>query len=165
MLETLLQKWAGLAPRDRRILVIAGIFLGIVLIWQLLFQPAWQGSQRLQKSLPALRADLAQMDRLAAEARELGRVTSAPAESPAQMKARLEQSLLAQGIGREMATVEAHSDIVEVRFHQAPFESWVFWLDAAVRETRTRVVDLSINRESPGVFSGRLVLEVARGGK
>ncbi len=164
MLETLLQKWAGLPPRDRRILVIAAIFLGIVLVWQLLFQPAWQGTQRLQKSLPTLRADLARMDQLATEVRELSRIASAPAENPAQLKVRLEQSLLAQGISKDMATVEAHSDIIEVRFRKAPFEAWVFWLDAAVRETRTRVVDLSVNREAPGVFSGRLALEVARRG-
>lgn len=164
MLETLLQKWAGLPPRDRRMLMIAGLFLLVIVIWLVLFEPAWQGTKRLEKSLPGLRADLARMDQLADEARELSRVTSAPPENSAQLKVRLEQSLLAQGINREMATVEAHSDILEVRFRQAPFEAWVFWLDGAVRETRTRVVDLSVTRESAGLFSGRLALEVPRRG-
>lgn len=164
MLENLLQKWASLPPRDRRVLMIAGVFLLVILVWQLLFEPAWQGQRRLQKSLPGLRSDLARMDQLAAEATELARVSGAPVENSAQLKVRLEQSLLAQGMGKEMATVEAHSDIIEVRFRQAPFEAWIFWLDGAVRETRTRVVDLSITRESAGVFSGRLALEVARRG-
>ena len=71
MLETLLQKWAAMAPRDRRVLVIAGVFLLVILVWQLLFEPAWQGTRRLQKTLPALRADVAKMDRMAAEVGEL----------------------------------------------------------------------------------------------
>ena len=61
MLENLLQKWASLAPRDRRMLIIAGCFLLVIIFWQVLLEPAWVGRQRLQKTLPTLRADLAQM--------------------------------------------------------------------------------------------------------
>ena len=165
MLENLLQKWASLAPRDRRMLVIAGAFLGVIIFWQLLLEPAWVGRQRLEKSLPKLRAEVAQMDSLAAEARELANAAEAPAESVAQVTTRLEQSLAGRGMDKEMAKVQAQGDIIEVRFHQAPFENWVFWLDGAVRETRTRIVDLSVTRESPGVFSGRIALEMARRGK
>ena len=153
MLENLLQKWASLAPRDRRMLIIAGCFLLVIIFWQVLLEPAWVGRQRLQKTLPTLRADLAQMDHMA------------PAETVAQVTVRLEQSRLARGMDKEAAKVQAQGDIIEVRFHQAPFENWIFWLDAAVRETRTRIVDLSVTRESPGVFSGRLALEMARRGK
>ena len=165
MLENLLQKWASLAPRDRRMLIIAGCFLLVIIFWQVLLEPAWVGRQRLQKTLPTLRADLAQMDHMAAEARELANAADAPAETVAQVTVRLEQSLLARGMDKEAAKVQAQGDIIEVRFHQAPFENWIFWLAAAVRETRTRIVDLSVTRESPGVFSGRLALEMARRGK
>lgn len=165
MLENLLNKWAGLAPRDRRMLIIAAVFLLIIVVWQLMFEPAWQGTRRLQKTLPSLRADLANMDRMAAEVNELNQAATAPAETQAQVKTRLEQSLLARGFSKEAAKVEAQGDIIEVRFHQAPFESWVYWLDGAVRETRTRVVDLSVTRESAGIFSGRLALEMPRRGK
>lgn len=165
MLETLLQKWAAMAPRDRRVLVIAGVFLLVILVWQLLFEPAWQGTRRLQKTLPALRADVAKMDRMAAEVGELSRAAEAPVETPAQIRSRLEQSLLARGLDKDAAKVEVQGEIIEVRFRQASFNAWVYWLDAAVRETRTRIVDLSVTRESAGVFSGRLALEMARRGK
>ena len=79
MLENLLQKWASLAPRDRRMLIIAGCFLLVIIFWQVLLEPAWVGCQRLQKTLPTLRADLAQMDHMAAEARELANAADAPA--------------------------------------------------------------------------------------
>ena len=44
MLENLLQKWASLAPRDRRMLLIAGCFLLVIIFWQVLLEPAWVGS-------------------------------------------------------------------------------------------------------------------------
>ena len=122
MLENLLQKWASLAPRDRRMLIIAGCFLLVIIFWQVLLEPAWVGRQRLQKTLPTLRADLAQMDHMAAEARELANAADAPAETVAQVTVRLEQSLLARGMDKEAAKVQAQGDIIEVRFHQAPFE-------------------------------------------
>ena len=165
MLENLLQKWASLAPRDRRMLLIAGAFLAVIIFWQVLLEPAWVGRQRLEKSLPTLRAELAQMDSLAAEARELANAADAPVEPAARIATRLEQSLQARGMDKEAAKVQVQGDIIEVRCHQAPFENWIFWLDGAVRETRTRIVDLSVTRESPGVFSGRLALEMARRGK
>lgn len=164
MLENLLQKWAAMPPRDRRMLIIAAVFLVIILIWQVLWEPAWNGTRRLEKQLPALRADLARMDRMAADVRELSAAAEAPVETTAQVKTRLEQSLEARGIVGDAAKVEAQGEVIEVRFNKVPFEAWVYWLDAAVRETRTRIVDLSITRESAGVFSGRLALEMARRG-
>ena len=125
MLENLLQKWASLAPRDRRMLIIAGCFLLVIIFWQVLLEPAWVGRQRLQKTLPTLRADLAQMDHMAAEARELANAADAPAETVAQVTVRLEQSLLARGMDKEAAKVQAQGDIIEVRFHQAPFEDFL----------------------------------------
>ena len=81
------------------------------------------------------------------------------------MKARVEQSLNDAGLGGAIAQLEANGEIIEVRFRQAEFERWLYWLDGAVRETRLRVVDLSITRESAGVISGRLALEAPRRGQ
>ena len=83
----------------------------------------------------------------------------------AEAKRRADREAATQARALSLPKVQAQGDIIEVRFHQAPFENWIFWLDAAVRETRTRIVDLSVTRESPGVFSGRLALEMARRGK
>ena len=113
MLENLLQKWASLAPRDRRMLIIAGCFLLVIIFWQVLLEPAWVGRQRLQKTLPTLRADLAQMDHMAAEARELANAADAPAETVAQVTVRLEQSLLARGMDKDAAKVQAQGIDIE----------------------------------------------------
>jgi general secretion pathway protein M len=165
MLEPMLLKWNGLSARDRRMLVLAASFLVLVFAWLVAFEPAWNGRQQLVRELPALRADLAQMDQLAAEARMASTSSRQTNESATQLRGRIEETLADAGLSSSLAQLEVNGEIIEARFRQADFEKWLYWLDAAVRETRMRVVDLSITRESAGVVSGRLALEAPRRGQ
>jgi general secretion pathway protein M len=165
MLEPLLQKWNALSTRDRRVLGLAVGFIILVFAWMVGFEPAWNGRQTLARELPVLRTDLAQMDQLAAEARLAATSTQQSNESAAQLRVRLEESLADAGLSSSLAQMEVNGEMIEARFRQADFEKWLFWLDGAVRETRLRVVDLSLTRESPGVISGRLALEAPRRGQ
>jgi general secretion pathway protein M len=165
MLEPILQKWNGLSRRDRRMLGMAGGFLVLVFAWLVAFEPAWNGRQQLARELPTLRTDLAQMDQLAAEARMASVNTSQSNESAAQLRGRIEDSLADAGLSSSLAQLDVNGEIIEARFRQADFQKWLFWLDGAVRETRMRVVDVAITRESAGVISGRLALEAPRRGQ
>ncbi|NLD53341.1 MAG: type II secretion system protein M [Burkholderiaceae bacterium] len=164
MIESLLLKWSALSPRDRRMLVLAGGFLLVVFTWLVAFEPAWDGRRQLARELPALRSDLAQMDQLAEEARQAASAPRQGVESASQLRTRVEETLADAGLSGSVAQLELNGEMVEVRFRQADFERWLYWLDAAVRETRMRVVDLAITREAAGVISGRLALEVPRRG-
>ena len=62
MLETLLQRWQLMTPRERRIVVAGAALLVAAAVWLLLFEPAWTGRQRLQSELPAMRSQLAQVE-------------------------------------------------------------------------------------------------------
>jgi general secretion pathway protein M len=165
MLEPMLLKWNGLSVRDRRMLGLAAAFLVLVFAWLVAFEPAWNGRRQLERELPALRADLAQMDQLAAEARLAASSSRQSNDSAMQLRGRLEETLADAGLTSSLAQLEVNGEMIEARFRQADFEKWLFWLDGAVRETRLRVVDLSITRESPGVISGRLALEAPRRGQ
>lgn len=165
MLEPMLLKWNSLSGRDRRMLGLAAAFLILVSAWLLAFEPAWNGRQQLTRELPALRADLAQMDQLAAEARLASSSSRQSNESATQLKGRLEESLADAGLSNSLTQLDVNGELIEARFRQADFEKWMFWLDGTVRETRMRVVDLSITRESAGVISGRLALEAPRRGQ
>ena len=165
MLEPLLLKWNGLSARDRRMLGLAVSFLVLVFAWLVAFEPAWDGRQQLAKELPSLRADLAQMDQLAAEARLASTSTRQSNESATQLKSRLEESLADAGLSGSLAQLDVNGEMIEARFRAADFEKWLYWLDGAVRETRLRVVDLSVTRESAGIISGRLALEAPRRGQ
>ncbi len=165
MLEPLLLKWNGLTARDRRMLALAAGFMVLVFAWLVAFEPAWNGRQQLAKELPGLRTDLAQMDQLAAEARMASTSNQQINESAAQLRGRIEETLADAGLSSSLAQLEVNGEMIEARFRQADFEKWLYWLDGAIRETRMRVVDLSITRESAGIVSGRLALEAPRRGQ
>lgn len=165
MLEPLLLKWNGLSARDRRMLALAAGFMVLVFAWLVAFEPAWNGRQQLFKELPGLRTDLAQMDQLAAEARMASTSNRQTNESAAQLRGRIEETLADAGLSSSLAQLEVNGEMIEARFRQADFEKWLYWLDGAIRETRMRVVDLSITRESAGIISGRLALEAPRRGQ
>lgn len=163
MLERLLASWAGVSPRERRLVLFAGLVLLLAAVFLLLIEPAWRGRVALRKELPVLRAQLAAVQSLAQEAGTLaGRAGSAPASS-AQVRVALEQSVAAAGLGPSLQKIELNGELIEMRFRGVSHERWLSWLAGALPETRTRVVDLALTREAaPGVVSARLVLEAPR---
>ncbi|MCM5569639.1 type II secretion system protein M [Burkholderiaceae bacterium FT117] len=162
MLESLMQRWQAMALRERRLVLVAGVFVLSAIVYLLLIEPAWLGRQRLQRELPTLRAQLARIDQLADEARQLG---SAPAgaDTPQAVRARLEQSIDAAGLRPALAQLQQTGSLFDVRFRGVPHAAWLAWIDVAVRDTRLRVVDVSVTRESsPGLVTARASLELPR---
>ena len=165
MVEKLLAWWGTLAKRDRRILILAIAFLGIVLGWLLAFEPAWNGRTALAAELPRLRGDLAQMEQLAIESRSLGQQVNQPVQTIAQLRSRVEQSLQLAELDSAVVQLDASGDLIEARFREAPFEKWLYWLEGTARDTRLRVIDVALTRESAGIVSGRVALEAPRRGQ
>ena len=99
MLERLVQWWSALQTRERRMLASGGIVLALLLLYFVAFEPAYIGRQRLQTELPELRAQLAQMEALGTEARQLSAKTGESVESPA-TSARARQSATTLKSGR-----------------------------------------------------------------
>lgn len=158
MIETLLQRWRAMAPRERRMVGGGAAVLVLALIYLVLVEPAWKGRREIARDLPALRAQVAQMDALAAEA---GRLAGAPAgtDSPAQLRERIEQSALSAGLSPR-TQVQLVGERIEVRAKEVAFAQLTEWLDVVLRETRVRVIDVSIVRElAPGLVSARVALE------
>lgn len=162
MIEKSLQTWRALAPRERRLVAAGGVFALVAAAYLLLFEPAWQARTQLQRELPVLRGQLAQMKALAGEAARLaGAPTSAGA--PQALRAVLETSVRAAGLGNGLAALNAGGELIDMRFSGVSHAAWLAWLDTTLRETRLRVADLSISREpDPGIVSVRLVLESPR---
>lgn len=166
MIESLINTWRGSSPRERRMVIAAALIVFLALVFLLLIEPAWRGRQALQRELPELRAQLASMSELSAEVRRLA--GSAPAASSAgslPMRASIEKSLKLAGLDSSLQRITPAGELLELRFGMVDHARWLDWLNAALRDTRARVVDLSISRESaPGMVSVRLVLEPPRRG-
>lgn len=165
MIEQLLQRWRQLSRRERRLLVLT---LGIALIagvYLLLIEPALQGRAAVQSRLPLLREQVAQADLMVGEARRLNSVAAAaPRPSLQSVRLRLEQSLEAAGLRPSLQQIQATETLIDLRFRGVSFALWIAWLETALRETRMRVADLSVTRDTePGLVSVRMVLELPGG--
>lgn len=159
-IERAVQWWASLQARERRVLGLGGGLTALVLLYLLAFEPAWVGRQRLQAELPTLRAQLAQMESLAAEARQLAGQSGKPVDSPQQLKLSLEQSIKAAGLSSSVTQLTVAGELMDLRFKGVPFAAWLTWLDSALRETRLRVVDMALERDAtPGAVTARVTLE------
>jgi general secretion pathway protein M len=162
MIESFLNTWRGLGARERRMVGLAGAVVIAALVYLVLFEPAWQARKKLAQELPQLQSQLAQVKGLGAQARSL-KAAPAVTDSPSVLKTQIEDSLSAVSLRSTLKQINATSDTIELRFADAPFAQWWPWLEAALRETRLRVVDASITRDAGlGLVSARLVLEVPR---
>lgn len=161
MLERLVRWWVSLQSRERRVLGIGTALLSLVLAYLLVFEPAWVGRQRLQAELPKLRAQLAQMEGLATEARRLsGQAATSGTATPQQLKVQLEQSIAAAGLQSSVSQLTVSGELIDLRFKSVAFPVWLQWFDSALRETRLRAVDIAVERDAaPGFVSARLTLE------
>jgi len=143
--EGVLARWRQLAPRERRMIGGGAVVLALAVIWFVLFEPAWLGRQRLRSELPELRAQVARMASLSEEARTLGDVR-AESISAAMVRAELQRTLTASGLAN-IASVDAGTDLIRVRFDSARFDLAIDWLAQVVRDARLRVADVSIVRD------------------
>ncbi|MEZ5740214.1 MAG: type II secretion system protein M [Burkholderiaceae bacterium] len=154
--EGLITRWRALAARERRLILWGSVVLLVVFVWGVLFEPAWQGRQRLRDELPALRGQVARMDALAAEVKELSSVR-ANAMSAAAARSELQKALDASGLASQ-ASVDAGNDLIRVKLDGARFDGTLAWLYQVVRDTRLQVADVSIIREPD---SGRVTATFA----
>jgi general secretion pathway protein M len=160
--EAFAQRWAALAPRERRMLGIGIFVIAISIVYFLLFEPAFLGRKKLLEELPVLRSQLGQVESLGSEAR---RLTSVPTglDNPTALKGLIEQSVAASGLKGQLTQVTQTGDLIEARFKAVGFNQWLLWLDSAVRETRMRVVDVAMTKEgADGLASGKVVFEVSK---
>jgi general secretion pathway protein M len=160
--EALAQRWAALAPRERRMLGIGVFVVALSILYFVLFEPAFLGRKKLIEELPVLRNQLGQVESLGSEAR---RLTSVPTglDNPNALKGLIEQSAAASGLKSQLTQVTQTGDLIEARFKAVGFNQWLLWLDSAVRETRMRVVDVAMTKEgSEGLASGKVVFEVSK---
>jgi general secretion pathway protein M len=158
VLEKLILQWQGLSIRDRRVLALGSFGLILILGYFVLFEPAWLGRRQLEKDIPALRSQLARLEGISSEARRLstGAASSTGAESLAQARIVIEQSLDASKI--KDTQIQIVGDMIEMRFKSMPLTVWLDWLNDALRQSRLRVVDAQLTRDSGGVTTARLAL-------
>jgi type II secretory pathway component PulM len=151
MTAGLRKAWASRTPRERAVLVALGVVLLAALLISLV-QAAAQARARLRPSVTALQAQLARLERHAAEIERL-RASPPVVVSPSDLRA-LVQSQIGAGLSQALVRIDApEPGRVQVVFGAVPFPDWLAWIDGLkaqqVRVETSRIEALS----SPGVVS------------
>jgi general secretion pathway protein M len=127
------------APREKLLLGAGGGLLMAMLIYSVLWAPAWDGRARITAELPELETQLADVRMQAEEARRLKGAAAIRPPSGIALRDALAASLGQAGIADPQLSVLGKG--VQVNAKNAPFSAWMTWLND-VRETdHLRVVN------------------------
>lgn len=155
-MNALRERWAALAERERLLVTLAGVVIGLALLWLVGIQPAL----RTLRAAPAAHAALDQqgqaMQRLAAEAATL---RAAPPLAPGLAAQALQGATSRLGAG---ARVTLQGDRAVLMLSGVHGDALAQWLAEARRGARARPVEAKLNFSDKG-YSGTLV--VVLGGK
>jgi len=152
--QELARRWAALAPRERAALTLVLLVLGLFFVWVTLVQPAWRTVRTAPAALDQLDAQLQDMQRLAAEVRELR--GTAPV-SAAQASDALKAATARLG---ESGKIALRGDSAVLTLSNAAPEGLRAWLIEARSAARARPVELQLQRSAQG-FSGSLTVTLA----
>jgi general secretion pathway protein M len=131
--------WQGLVPRERRLLMLGGVALAVLLSWWWLIDPAIKTRKNMQQQLPELRAQSMQMRMLAQEAATL------PAAVPvAQSLSRQEIERLLTDSGLKADQVTLTDSTFILNFSDIPFSGLTDYLQKAQREQQLTVIQATI---------------------
>jgi general secretion pathway protein M len=148
--------WTGLARRERMATGLAATFVVIAALYLLALEPAWRTRARLTAELPRLRAQAAEMDALALEAKKLNS-RALTVDSPAQARAALVKLAAEKNLG---ATTVQDGDnqrlVVAVR--KADAMSTLALLKDASSELPLRISAARISRTAPGIVDADVTL-------
>lgn len=140
--------WAARDARERAMLSAAAAVAGLGLIYALLIDPALAGREQLNKNLPLLRQQVAQLQELSKEAAALSQKPAQPragnsaAPSSAMSRENIEAALARNGIKPKSVTLSG--GFAKVQLAAVSFAGTLNWLDDMQKTARLSVADANI---------------------
>ena len=156
--QRLAQRWAALAQRERRLLVMTSLLLGLTGVWAVGIVPAWRtlGSAPAQRD--ALEAQLQQMQTLATEATTLRGAAPVPLD---QAQAALTGATARLGSPGSKLSLQGERALLTLKgISGAQLGAW---LAEARAGARARVVEATLTQTAPGLYDGSLTLALGAG--
>lgn len=133
--------WLERDARERKILSVAGTVVVLALMYLVLFNPPLEGRAQLDKTLPQLRQQAAQLQSLATLASQFAQQPPAPV-IPA-TRDNIEAALARNNLKAQ--SVLLTGDMLKVQFTNASFAALVNWLDEQQRSARFVVSEAVID--------------------
>jgi general secretion pathway protein M len=155
--------WAGLAPRERRILVLGAVALGLILAWVAVWEPLLQGRSALRSDVARLSAEAVWMEQVADDVRRRARLEQrAPALPGAggSVLTLIEVSANAAGLRSALTRVQPEGEGARLIMDAVGFDALMGWLAELELRQGLRVSELMIEgQQAAGQVSARLLLE------
>jgi general secretion pathway protein M len=146
-----LRRWQALAPRERRGVAIGAALIAVALVWLVAIQPAWRSLRSAPAELATLETEWRQMQRLAAESRELRDTAPVPpAQSSAALRAATER------LGPQARLTQA-GERATLTLNGVTGAQLGAWLVEARSAARAHVVEAQLTRGAQG-YSGSIVV-------
>lgn len=159
--EGVLVYWNARTAQERKFLAVGGGVVLLALVYSLFIGPAVEGRANLNKALPELRQQAAQLQSMAAEAQSVAR------DGVAQVVPMTQESLTASLAARSIqpGSITMTGEFAKIQVKEVAFANLVTWLDAQRRESRILVQDMEIAAQgSAGMVGGTLTLRQNAGG-
>lgn len=152
-LRPLLARWDGLASREKALVLVAGLLVGLAVLWWLAIAPALGTIRQATAQHQTLDVQLARMQALQAQAQSL---QSQPRQSADESLKALEQT-----IRQRLGTTARYSiagDRVTVTLSGTSADALAQWLTQARVNARALPGEARLNRTAAGLWEGTLVL-------
>lgn len=152
-LHPLLARWDGLASREKALVLVAGLLVGLAVLWWLAIAPALGTIRQATAQHQTLDVQLARMQALQAQAQSL---QSQPRQSADESLKALEQT-----IRQRLGTTARYSiagDRVTVTLSGTSADALAQWLTQARVNARALPGEARLNRTAAGLWEGTLVL-------
>ena len=132
--------WAARNARERAMLLAATAVTAIGLIYAIMVDPAMTGREQLNKNLPVLRLQVAQMQALSREAAVFSSKSAQP--MAAITRENIEAALARKGLKPQ--SVMLTGNLAKVQFTAVSFAAMLGWLDEMQKSAHLAVVDANI---------------------
>jgi general secretion pathway protein M len=144
-------RFDSLNRREQRLVLGAGLFVLLALVWWLALEPALQGRARLNQQLPALRLQASELAGLAAQGNPYRRVSKSDGLDS------LSASLTTAGFDAKSAE-RIDEERVRVKLSQVDYGRVLAWI-AETRTLETRLESASISLQEPGRVNVELIFQ------
>ncbi len=158
--------WDGLAARERRIVMLAGLALLLVAAFLFVIEPGLDRRSALHSQLQTLVNEEAWMQAQVPAVRAQAQAGAAApaARSTGSPLGVVDASARSAGLGSALRRVRPLESAVEAELEGAPYTALVSWLATLESRHGLRVVSLSIDRgNEPGRVNAQLRIEPANG--
>jgi general secretion pathway protein M len=156
--SVLLQRWRGLALRERLALSLLAAFLLLVVLYILLWQPAQQGVLAARSAFEQQRALYTYMQAQAPLARSLAAKPQVSLD-PARLQGMVTASAAEQGLAIERLDSDSDGSL-QVSVQSAPFAQLLRWF-AVLEQQGVQIVEAGLDRDEENRVAARLSLRVA----